>query len=179
MRHTNHVTTRAWTAALILLISSHVHAAENDTIFTEPPSPETLAKLLYGPKYRTALAPDTSAPGRFGMMVNFEYDSIKIIPKSLPLLDSVGQMLQSGDVDRETLVIEGHADASGPAVYNQRLSERRAEAIKRYLVGTFDLAENQLVTVGAGEGDLHNTRDPYHEINRRVVFRTARSIVID
>lgn len=154
-------------------------ADESDTIFTRPPAPEQLAQLLFGPKYRNAATPDPNAPGRFGMMVNFEYDSVKIVPKSLPLLDSVGEMLQTENVNDETLVIEGHADASGPEAYNQQLSERRAEAIKQYLLGTFEIPAKQLVTVGSGESDLHNREDPYHEINRRVVFRTVRSIVID
>jgi len=170
---------RLWVTALLLTPHAATLADERDTIFTEPPAPKKLAALLYGPKYRSAVSADPNALGRFGMMVNFEYNSIKIVPKSLPLLDSVGQMLQTENVNNETLVIEGHADASGPEAYNQQLSERRAEAIKRYLVGTFDIEEKQLLTMGAGESDLHNRRDPYHEINRRVVFRTARSIVID
>lgn len=167
-----------WLAALLLPVVTTL-ADESDTIFTAPPAPEKLASLLFGPKYRSGVPANPDAPGRFGMMVNFEYNSVKIVPKSLPLLDSVGQMLQTENINNETLVIEGHADASGPDGYNQVLSERRAEAIKQYLVGTFDIEEKQLLTVGAGETDLHNRRDPYHEINRRVVFRTARSIVID
>lgn len=168
-----------WLCALLLTQTSVVLADNSDTIFTRPPSPEKLAQLLFGPKYRSAVVPDPDAPGRFGMMINFEYDSIKIVPKSLPLLDTVGEMLQLENVSNETLVIEGHADASGPEVYNQKLSERRAEAIKRYLVGTFDIPTKQLVTVGSGETDLYDHRDPYNDINRRVVFRTIRSIVID
>lgn len=165
--------------ALVVLLSINAVADEGDTIFTQPPAPEALANLLFGPKYRGAATSAPETPGRFGMMVNFEYNSVKIVPKSLPLLDSVGQMLETENVNDETLVIEGHADASGPADYNQKLSERRAEAIKRYLVASFEVSEHQLLTVGAGESDLHNAGDPYHEINRRVVFRTARSIVID
>ena len=154
-------------------------AALPDTIFTRPPDPEKLAALLFGAKYRSAQTVDTEAPGRFGMMIHFEYDSVKIVPKSLPLLDSVGEMLQLDHVRTEVLVIEGHADASGPEAYNQGLSERRAAAIKRYLEATFDIPAKRLVTVGVGETALHNREDPYHAINRRVVFRAAHSIVID
>lgn len=175
----NRILFPVWMAALLAAPTSAVFADENDTIFTQPPAPAELATLLFGPKYRSAEKPDPNAPGRFGMMVNFEYNSVKIVPKSLPLLDSVGQMLQTENVNNETLVIEGHADASGPEAYNQQLSERRAEAIKQYLVGTFDVPEKQLLTFGAGESQLHNRRDPYADINRRVVFHTSRSIVVD
>lgn len=168
-----------WLCALLAIQPTAAFADDSDTIFTRPPTPEKLAQLLFGPKYRSAVTPDPDAPGRFGMMINFEYNSVKIVPKSLPLLDTVGEMLQLENVSDETLVIEGHADASGPEAYNQNLSERRADAIKRYLVGTFDVPTKQLVTLGAGETDLYDREDPYHAINRRVMFRTIRSIVID
>lgn len=171
---------RAILLAALIVAPAFTAAADNaDTIFTRPPAPQQLAELLYGPKYRSASARTSDAPGRFGMMINFEYDSTKIVPKSLPLLDSVGEMLRLEDVANELLVIEGHADAKGPDGYNRNLSERRADAIKRYLVGTFDIPAERLVTVGEGESQLHNREDPYHAVNRRVVFRAIRSIVID
>ena len=166
--------------AILLLLSAFTAVADDaDTIFTRPPAPEALADLLYGPKYRSASTFGEDAPGRFGMMINFEYNSTKIVPKSLPLLDSVGEMLRLEEVKSEVLVIEGHADAKGTDAYNRRLSERRADAIKHYLVGTFDVPPEQLVTVGEGESKLHNREDPFDAINRRVVFRTIRSIVVD
>ena len=161
----------------LVLIAAASGTRAADTIFAEPPEPEELARILYGPKYRSAAS--EPAAGRFGMMINFHYDSTKIVPQSLPLLDSVGEMLLAGSADGKVLVVEGHADASGPARYNQDLSERRADAIKRYLVGTFAIPETRLVTVGAGETEPHDVTDPYADVNRRVVFRAARSIVVD
>ncbi len=154
-------------------------ADEVDTVFVNPPDPQQLVTLLFGPRYRSAASNAADVPGRFGMMINFEYDSVKIVPQSLPMLDAVGEALQSEQAKNEVLVIEGHADASGPAAYNLRLSERRAEAIKRYLVGTFDVPDKMLITLGEGEAVPHNRRDPYDAINRRVVFRSTDSIVID
>ena len=147
----------------------------NDRVFIEPPSPKTLARLLYGPRYRSA----EPVAGRFGMMINFEYDSVKIVPESLPMLDAVGEMLGLEEATNEALVIEGHADASGSAAYNQTLSERRADAIKQYLVGSFDIKEGRLITIGEGESQPHDRSDPYAAVNRRVVFRTTQSIVVD
>ena len=163
---------------LLALVGSATWALadDGDEIFTEPPEPEVLSRILYGPKYRSAAI--DQAPGRFGMMINFEYDSDKITPRSLPLLDSVGQMLGMESAANEVIVIEGHADAHGPATYNQGLSERRADAVKRYLVGTFGIPAELLVTVGEGEAKPHVQEDPYAAMNRRVVFRTSRSIIV-
>ena len=158
-----------------LSYTSFAGADSSEEIFVEPPSPETLARLLYGPRYRSA----EPVAGRFGMMINFEYDSVKIVPESLPMLDAVGEMLGLDESAKEVLVIEGHADASGPAAYNQTLSERRADAIKRYLVGTFDILDGRLITIGEGESQPHDRKDPYAAVNRRVVFRTTQSIVVD
>lgn len=161
-----------------VVAASTAPADEQDRVFAEPPDPEVLAGLLFGPKYRGAQMQDAQVPGRFGMMINFDYDSTKIMPESLPLLDSVGEMLGLESAANAVLLVEGHADAMGPATYNQGLSERRAEAVKRYLVGTFDLPAEQLITIGEGESKLHNKDEPYDAINRRVVFRTNRSIVL-
>ena len=169
---------------LALLLTGVIGAAtgtladEGDRIFAEPPEPEVLSQILYGPKYRSASTDYARAPGRFGMMINFEYDSAKITPRSLPLLDSVGQMLSMESAGNEVLVIEGHADAHGPEAYNLGLSERRADAVKRYLVGTFDIPADLLVTVGEGEAKPHDKEDPYDAINRRVVFRASTAIVV-
>ena len=163
---------------LALLSAPHAAADDIDTVFVTPPDPEQLVNLLFGPRYRSADTSTSVVPGRFSMMINFEYDSIKIVPQSLPMLDAVGEALQSEQAKNELLVIEGHADASGPAAYNQRLSERRAEAIKQYLVGTFEIPDETLITIGEGESVPHNRKDPYDAINRRVVFRNDRSIVV-
>ena len=51
---------------------------------------------------------------------------------------------------RIATIIEGHADSTGPRAYNQKLSERRAEAVKKQLM-EFGVAENKLETEGFGE----------------------------
>ena len=168
--------TPLFTLLLLAMLSPTLACADGeDRIFVEPPAPEALARLLYGPRYRSA----EPSGGRFGMMINFEYDSVMIVPESLPMLDAVGEMLGLDEAANEVLVVEGHADASGPAAYNLRLSERRANAIKQYLVGTFDIQRERLITIGEGEAKPHDQKDPYAAVNRRVVFRTTQSIVVN
>lgn len=47
--------------------------------------------------------------------------------------------------------ISGHTSAAGTEDYNQKLSERRAESVKEYLVKTGGIDENRLTTIGFGE----------------------------
>jgi outer membrane protein OmpA-like peptidoglycan-associated protein len=65
-------------------------------------------------------------------------------------------------------VVAGHTDASGGEAYNQDLSERRADAIKRYLVDKYGINGADLVTVGYGESKLKDPSQPMAEANRRV-----------
>ncbi|MGH6716659.1 MAG: OmpA family protein, partial [Bradyrhizobium sp.] len=52
--------------------------------------------------------------------------------------------------------------------YNQGLSERRADAIKRYLKENYGIPGNDLITVGYGETRLKDPSHPFAEVNRRV-----------
>jgi len=64
--------------------------------------------------------------------------------------------------------VVGHADSSGGADYNQGLSERRAFAIKGFLVQNFHLDPQLLIAVGYGEEQLKDVYDPSSGVNRRV-----------
>ena len=67
-----------------------------------------------------------------------------------------------------TFVVAGHTDAAGGEAYNQDLSERRADSIKRYLVDKYGIAATDLVTVGYGKSKLKDPAQPMAEVNRRV-----------
>lgn len=152
--------------------------ADEMEIFREPPSPQHLADILFAPRYRSASPSASNKPNRFGMMINFEHDSTKVLPESLPMLDSIGKMLDLESIGDEVLVIEGHTDATGTERYNDNLSVRRAKAIKSYLVSGYDIHPERLVTIGYGEIELHDRTLPTNPINRRVEFRSIDSIVI-
>jgi outer membrane protein OmpA-like peptidoglycan-associated protein len=65
-------------------------------------------------------------------------------------------------------LVAGHTDGKGGDAYNQGLSERRAEAIKSYLVQKFGLQAENLMTVGYGKEQLKNKDNPLAADNRRV-----------
>jgi outer membrane protein OmpA-like peptidoglycan-associated protein len=160
---------------LVVMGAPAVYAEQQAEIIYRAPTPEQLADILFQRKYRKVVINDAvekePIPRLFAMLINFEFDSTTIVSDSLPLVDSVGKMMQLKHASGKKIIIEGHSDAIGTRTYNQRLSERRAQAIKRYLVSRFQIQASRLVVVGKGENDLYDNEQPTRAINRRVQFR--------
>jgi len=100
--------------------------------------------------------------------ITFDYNSAEISAKSLPSVQALGKALTNPDLRGSTFVVAGHTDAAGSDAYNQDLSERRADSIKRYLTEKYGVADADLVTVGYGESKLKEPSQPLAEANRRV-----------
>jgi len=105
---------------------------------------------------------------KIDLEINFDYNSANISAKSLPSVQALGRALSNPDLKGSTFVVAGHTDAAGGDSYNQDLSERRADSIKRYLVNKFGIAGADLVTVGYGKTKLKDPANPLGEVNRRV-----------
>jgi outer membrane protein OmpA-like peptidoglycan-associated protein len=100
--------------------------------------------------------------------ITFDYNSADISAKSLPSVQALGRALTNPDLKGSTFVVAGHTDAAGGEAYNQDLSERRADSIKRYLVDKYGIPAADLVTVGYGKSKLKDPSQPMAEVNRRV-----------
>jgi outer membrane protein OmpA-like peptidoglycan-associated protein len=100
--------------------------------------------------------------------VNFDYDSATIGPQAQPQVAALGEALASADLTGRTFILAGHTDAKGSDSYNQGLSERRADAVKRFLAEKYGIKMGDLVTVGYGKTRLKNSADPFSGENRRV-----------
>ena len=100
--------------------------------------------------------------------ITFDYNSANISTKSLPSVQALGKALTNPDLKGSTFIVAGHTDAAGGDAYNQELSERRADSIKRYLTGKYSIAAADLVTVGYGKSKLKDAANPLAEVNRRV-----------
>ncbi|KAA0077600.1 OmpA family protein [Tardiphaga sp. P9-11] len=100
--------------------------------------------------------------------ITFDYNSANISKKSLSSVQALGKALSSDDLKGATFVVAGHTDAVGGEEYNQDLSERRADAIKRYLTDKYGIAGADLVTVGYGKGKPKAGVAPTDPSNRRV-----------
>jgi len=100
--------------------------------------------------------------------ITFDYNSANIGSKSLASVQALGRALTNPDLKGSTFVVAGHTDAAGSDGYNQDLSERRADSIKRYLMDNYHIAPSDLVTVGYGKTKLKDPNQPMAEVNRRV-----------
>ncbi|ERF82784.1 OmpA family protein [Bradyrhizobium viridifuturi] len=105
---------------------------------------------------------------KIDLEINFDYNSADISAKSLPSVQALGRALTNQDLKGSTFVVAGHTDAAGGEEYNQGLSERRADAIKRYLVDKYGISGTDLVTVGYGKSKLKDPSHPMADVNRRV-----------
>jgi outer membrane protein OmpA-like peptidoglycan-associated protein len=99
--------------------------------------------------------------------ITFASDSAELNPNFYRVLNSVNIVVKQYD---KTLVeVAGHTDSTGAAEYNQRLSERRANAVAQYLEGQ-GLRTDRVITVGAGETHpvAANDTPDGRQANRRV-----------
>lgn len=100
-------------------------------------------------------APPPPPPARFEKVTMsatelFSFDSAKLNPNQ-PKLDEIANVLNA-NTSINDVTISGYADRLGSDKYNQKLSERRANAVKDYLVGK-GVAANRLSAVGKGESN--------------------------
>lgn len=105
---------------------------------------------------------------KIDIQITFDYDSDHIRASSIPDVNELGKALLSAQLSGARLLLNGHTDAAGSAEYNQALSERRAQAIRAYLTGTFGIGPERLIAIGYGKEQLKNKADPLADENRRV-----------
>lgn len=166
---------------LALLVGVGAIPAEEVRVFTQPPSADEMGQLLFpdkatiGPKTRSLtfvqnpVAPEaTKEPVAIALPIQFDFDSARLREEAKPYLDEIGRMLTMDRFAQESIVIEGHTDATGPAGYNDRLSLQRAKAVKQYLTSQFSIQPERLRTVGLGETRPLPSKDPFDPLNRRV-----------
>lgn len=102
-------------------------------------------------------------------MVNFGFDSSDLTSAAKANLDKLAQVLKN-NMDTN-INIYGHTDSKGTDAYNLSLSERRAAAVKNYLVSQ-GVSAGRMFTMGVGEKEpvASNDTDAGRAENRRVEF---------
>jgi outer membrane protein OmpA-like peptidoglycan-associated protein len=100
--------------------------------------------------------------------IDFAYNSAQIGPTAAPGVTALGKALTSPQLAGSTFVLAGHTDGKGSDQFNQDLSERRADAVKRYLIDRYKVQAANLVAVGYGKTMLKNKDNPLAPENRRV-----------
>jgi outer membrane protein OmpA-like peptidoglycan-associated protein len=117
---------------------------------------------------RQKVAALTKEKPSIDLTINFDYNSATISNKAVSTVTELGKALADPQLKGSVFLVAGHTDAKGSDDYNQKLSERRAESIKRFLTEKYGIAAENLVTVGYGESQLKNSTDPNADENRRV-----------
>lgn len=82
----------------------------------------------------------------------FTHDSADLGPESLPNLEKIAELRRR--FPDYLMVIVGHTDNTGTADYNLRLSAKRAEAVKEWLVKRYGVPADKLETMGKGSKEL-------------------------
>ncbi|MDI9734683.1 OmpA family protein [Stutzerimonas stutzeri] len=105
---------------------------------------------------------------RVELDVKFDFDKSRVREESYSDIKNLADFMQQ--YPQTTTVVEGHTDSVGTDQYNQRLSERRAEAVRNVLVNEYGVQGNRVNSVGYGESRpvADNSTEEGRQINRRV-----------
>lgn len=100
--------------------------------------------------------------------VLFDFDKSDIKPKFHDEIKRVADYMNAYPWEKATL--EGHTDSKGTDAYNEKLSQRRVDAVMKYLVEKFGISADRLKAVGYGEAKpiATNDTDEGRQLNRRV-----------
>lgn len=136
------------------------------------PAPAPVAKPAPTPAPEAKPAPKPVAEKvTFATDVLFDFDKATLKPDGRSKLDDLAGKVKG--VNLEVVIAIGYADRIGSNAYNQRLSVRRAEAIKSYLVSK-GVESNRVYTEGKGEsnpvtGDKCKNMGRDHRSNKKLV----------
>jgi outer membrane protein OmpA-like peptidoglycan-associated protein len=117
---------------------------------------------------REEIAEIAATKPKIDLEIHFDYNSADISKDSLSSVQELGKALSNASLRGSTFVVAGHTDAMGGESYNQDLSERRADTIKKYLSDRYGIAGANLVTVGYGKTKPKDPSAPMDPANRRV-----------
>jgi outer membrane protein OmpA-like peptidoglycan-associated protein len=148
------------------ILGPTLHAAEsavdkNTIIESLKPKPEMKTRSLRN------LSVEKVEPPSISLVIEFDFNSAKISPESLRQIEVLAEAMASDDLLDFAFKVEGHTDAKGKPDYNQKLSERRALAVKEAL-SRKGVVNDRLVALGKGSQEPANSTDPFAPENRRV-----------
>jgi outer membrane protein OmpA-like peptidoglycan-associated protein len=155
------------TRGLVPLSAEEQRKAEEDQRFIDELRSRQKARSL-SPREQETTAKIAANKPSVDLEVQFEYDSDVVTADGRKFLQTLGRVLTDQQLKGMVYFINGHTDAKGGTDYNQGLSQRRAEAVKRVLVEEFKLPADTLIAIGYGKTRLKNTADPLAGENRRV-----------
>jgi OOP family OmpA-OmpF porin len=111
--------------------------------------------------------------------LNFEFDKYRVPdnvvnPQEIALIDEYIDQLEATPED-EIVTVVGHTDAKGSDEYNMALGQRRADAVRDYIIRRGYPAQNVAPAETRGKRELLPDVDPFSVEQRRVVL--TRSVL--
>lgn len=105
---------------------------------------------------------------RVELDVKFDFDKAQVKPESYGDIKNLADFMNQ--YPQTTTVVEGHTDSKGSDAYNQKLSERRASAVRDVLVNQYGVDASRVNAAGYGESRpvADNATDAGRAVNRRV-----------
>ena len=155
------------TSAIVLLALAACATTPEESTPAAAPAPRAAPAPVPAPG--AAPKPAAAKPEKVttASTVNFDFDRYVIRPDARGKLDDLVGKLRT--VNLEVVIAIGHTDSIGPDAYNQKLSVRRAESVKAYLVSK-GVEANRVYTEGKGEKQpvASNKTSDGRSKNRRV-----------
>jgi outer membrane protein OmpA-like peptidoglycan-associated protein len=144
---------------------------ETATVTVKAPAPPPPPPKAVAPVVVPVAAPK---PATVTLRVNFDTNKYTIRPADLAELQKAIEFAKKNP-DAKIHVV-GYTDSTGSAKLNQKLSENRAEAVKKYLVGEGPIAGEKITSEGKGAADPigDNKTKEGKFLNRRVEIREAK-----
>jgi OmpA-OmpF porin, OOP family len=106
------------------------------------------APAAAAPAPKAAPAPVAASKVTYAADAFFDFDKAVLKPEGKAKLDDLASKVKS--INLEVIIAVGHTDSVGTDAYNQKLSVKRAEAVKAYLVSK-GIEKNRVYTEGKGE----------------------------
>jgi outer membrane protein OmpA-like peptidoglycan-associated protein len=118
-----------------------------------PIAPDHLS-AMQGPLVAPGVRQVASKPPAVSLNVDFASGSDALRPDAMRTLDALGRALTGPELSAYKFRIDGHTDTVGADDMNKALSERRAEAVARYLSERFQVPSERMEVVGSGKQGL-------------------------
>lgn len=181
----NRIARIAATACLLTLAAAHAQ----ERVLTGPDVNEqalldALTPLDPGVKtrglvlgtHKSAAAPQARRRPSASLLITFATNSSDIAPAAREQLDVVAAALKNERLAPFNFQVEGHADPRGNPEFNLALSQRRAESVRRYLVGAHRIDADRLTAIGKGDREPLVPTVPAAPENRRVTIVTQLQV---
>jgi OmpA-OmpF porin, OOP family len=132
------------------------------------PAPAPAPVAMVEPTPEPVQAEEPMEMVRVELDVKFDFDKDRVKEESYSDIKNLADFMNQYPQTRTT--VEGHTDSVGTDAYNQKLSERRANAVRQVLVNQYGVSGERVNAVGYGESRpvADNASDAGRAINRRV-----------